>query len=451
MFVGIARFYGPVAFGQFTTAHTFSTVFLLFADFGFDTLLATEIARQRDNAAKLAQQYFSLKIFFVLLATAAMAIASTFQSVGESTRMLMLVFSLYVLFSSLNNFFFALFKGFEQFQHETKISFGINLFLFVLLIVFGFINAPLYVIAVSFVGTRVIGLLVGAKIAARLTQFRFLAFDLTDWKRLFNRVSIFGFQFIFGNLFFTMDTLLLAFWKSDRDVGIYQAVFKLAILILIVPEIATSTLMPVLSRFHDENEARWNSLGRLLNKTLFLLGLPICMMLFVYADQIIAIVYGRGTFVDSVLILRMFAFIVFVRFSVETFALMLTTSRRQQVRMWIVVGGTIINFGMNIFFIPRFGPYGAALVSLITNIIVGIGYIIAARSSLTQWMLNVRSLIPLIVVSMMTLVVWNIRTVSLWYTCPIAFIVYGLVIYSIGYSREEWKMIFVRDKYVSMA
>jgi O-antigen/teichoic acid export membrane protein len=451
LFVGIARFYGPEAFGQFATAHTLSTIFLLFADFGFDMLLSTEIAHQRGRASDLAQKYFSLKVLFALTATIAMFVVPYFRSFTPQTKLLVQVFSFYVLFSALNNFFFALFKGFEQFQHEMKISFWTNLALLILLIALGLAHAPLAIIAFFFVGTRIIGLVFGARIAFRLARFDVFRIDLTGWKEAWRHVSIFGLHYIFGNLFFMLDTLLLAFWKGDHGVGIYQAVFKLAVLVLLVPDIAINTLMPVLSRFHGEDEERWNSLGRLLSKTLFLLGLPISMILFVYAEQIIAVVYGRGAFFESVPILRIFALIVLVRFSVETFALMLTTSRRQLVRMWIVIVGTGINVGMNLYFIPKFGPYGAALVSLATNLLAGLGYIVSMPNAFVQWMVNARNLILLVVTILISLVIWNVRTLPLWYTGPAAVIIYGLVFYFIGYTKEEWKMILSREKYISIA
>jgi O-antigen/teichoic acid export membrane protein len=171
----------------------------------------------------------------------------------------------------------------------------------------------------------------------------------------------------------------------------------------------------------------------------------------VYADQIIPIVYGGGSFTEAVPILRIFALIVLVRFSVETYALMLTTSRRQASRMWIVVAGTTFNFCLNLYLIPRFGPYGAALVSLATNVFVGLGYIISMRNTLLQWIFDIRNVVPFFVTIIMSLLIWNVRTVPLWYTCPLAIIAYGFVFYFVGYTRDEWNMILAREKYISIA
>ena len=63
MFVGIARFFGPQAFGQFALAHTYLTIFYIIADFGIDILLMTELAYRREETAKYIQRFFLLRSF----------------------------------------------------------------------------------------------------------------------------------------------------------------------------------------------------------------------------------------------------------------------------------------------------------------------------------------------------------------------------------------------------
>jgi O-antigen/teichoic acid export membrane protein len=65
LFLALARFYGPTLFGKFAFAHSLSLIFILFADFGIDVLFINEIARERENAIRFFQQFFTLKIFLV--------------------------------------------------------------------------------------------------------------------------------------------------------------------------------------------------------------------------------------------------------------------------------------------------------------------------------------------------------------------------------------------------
>ena len=450
LFVGIARFFGPEGFGQFTTAHTLAGLFLLLADFGFDVLLTTEVARQRERASELVQQFLTFKGLFSLIAIAGMWLVPMVQEVSQSTRLLIFIFSFHVAFTALTNFFFALFKGFEQLQHETKVAFLTNLVLFCALIVLGILGASLEVVAVTFVATRALGLFTAIWVARKFILLPKLRFSVRGWRSSLKLVSVFGVHLIFANLFFQLDTILIAFWRGDHDVGIYQSVFKMVVLVLFLPDVVINALMPVLSRFHRESVDRWNTLGKLMNKTLFLVALPIALVFFVYADQLIEIVYGGRGFAEAIPILRIFAIIVLVRFGVEAYALMLTTSRRQSTRMFIVMLATAFNFALNAYLIPRNGIMGAAFASLATNFFVGLGYIVTTRSFLPRWTIDLHSLVPFLVTIALAGILWQIRTIPVWYTAPIAVAIVSVVSYFVGFTRDERETVFSLEKKASI-
>ena len=451
LFVGIARLYGAEAFGQFTTAHTLSTLFILFADFGFDVLLATEIARRREQAPLLAQQYLSLKFVFCLVATAAMCVMPSLQHFSRDTQTLIYIFGFYVFFSSLNNFFFALFKGFEQLHHETKISFTINILLLCLLVVFGLSHVPIYFIAWFFVGSRILGLLLAYYTAAKVVSRNMFHLSFSGWKEIMPQILVFGFHSIFGNLFFQMDTILLSFWKSDYDVGIYQSVFKIVILALIMQDVLTNTLTPVLSRLSREDKEKWKVLGRLLYKTLLFIALPICMVLFVYADHIVDILYGVEKYREAISILRIFSTIVLVRYWTEAYALMLTTSQRQKTRMVIALAATLMNYLINAYMIPRYGAFGAALTSLITNIFVGIGFLLSTRLFFSARVFEIRKVGLVTLALILSAVLWNLRASSLWVAAPLAVSICVFASFYIGYTKEERMLVFAVGKHMSIS
>jgi O-antigen/teichoic acid export membrane protein len=443
LFVGIARFYGPEVFGQFTAAHTLSTLFILFADFGFDTLLTTEIPRQRERAAALTQQFLSIKLLFCGAATLVMFVVPFFQGASPQTRVLIEIFSFYVLFSALNNFFFALFRGFEQMKHETKISFIINVLLLILLAVFVALRLPILFVALAFVFSRLLGLGLAYRVAESEMEIHAFRLSFTEWRRIWGLVAVFGVTFIFGNLFFMLDTVLLTYIRGDVEVGIYQSVFKIVALVLIVPDILTTTLMPVLSRLHAEDQDRWDRLGMLLNKTLLFVGLAVSTLLFIYADQIIHLLYGYERFEDAIPILRTFSVIVLIKYSVETSALMLTTSDRQRTRMMVVITATVVNLACNLYVLPRFGASGAAFVSLATNVVVGFGYIFAKRARFFVWVRQLKTIVPPVVILGVAAVLWQIRAIPMWYVAPGVVGVFFAVIYYLGYTSDERHLVFV--------
>ncbi len=442
LFVGVARYYGVESFGQFTTAHTLSTLFLLAADFGFDTLLPTQLAVNRQAGIQLVRRYLSLKVLFALTATVAMVLLSFRGDFGRETALLIRIFSAYVFLGAVANFFFAVFKGFDQFHHETRISFVTSVILLLLLAALGALRVSIVLIAAAFVATRIGTVALCLRQARRIVGPEGLGFTLRGWREIVPRVVVFGLHFLFGNLFYQLDTILLSLYQGDRVVGFYQGAFKIAILALIIPDIAVTSVLPALSDLHHNNNLRWLALGKLLNKVLFLSALPISLVLFAFPAQILNAVYGAGSFAEAIPVLRVFALVVFVRFCVDGYAVMMTSADRQGERMIIVMGGTILNVALNVVVIPQYGGTGAAWVSLATNVAVGIAYIVRSKMSFVHWNLEVRSVILLGLTAVAAGVASGYGSSPLWLSLSIVVVCYGVLLIWVGLQQSERRLLF---------
>ena len=441
LFWFIARFYGPTIFGQFTFAHSLSYIFIILADFGFDVLLTNEIAKERNNAIKIFQQYFSLKFIFTLFALASMWLFVLFNDLSYESRLLVIIFSIYMVFTNMTNFLYALYKGFERLEFETKVSLIINISLLILTIILIILKADIITIAVAFVSTRIIGFFFGIKysfIVLKGISFKLL---FTGFSKIKKKVFVFGFNLAFNYLFFQLDTILLAFWKGDYEVGIYQSVFKLILIPLVIPDIFINTLLPVLSRLNVENEAQWKKIGEIMNKLLFIIIIPISIILFIYADQIINIVYGAKEYASAVPILRIFALTLFVRFNLEAYALMLTTSNRQHVRMNVVIAATFLNLILNYYMINSYGAYGAAIVSLITNVFVGLMYYLNALPLFFEWVINTRTVVVFVLSCALAYSFWLLRSYSIFIFTPVILVLFAIITFKYFLTNKEKDLI----------
>jgi O-antigen/teichoic acid export membrane protein len=444
LFIGIARFYGPEGFGQFTIAHTYLTLFYIVADFGFDLLLTTEVARSRDRSVEFIQRFLPVKMIFALGSIVVMSIIAIASHFSEATKTLMFFLSISIIGNALTSFFFALFKGHEKLYEETRTTFFQNLFLLCSIAILGLLHVQLIYIAAAFVLSRLLGVFLIFPKMRNIVVLDSIKMTFSGWQSTFKKGLPFGIHLLFGTLFFQLDTILLAYWRTDQAVGQYQAVMKLIVLILVVPDVIINALLPVLVRLHSENKMRWLQMNKLLEKTLLFIGLPFAIILFVYADQIITIVYGSKGFSESIPVMRIFALILLVRYSVETFALMLTTSHRQTERMTIVIGVTVLNFILNAYAIPKFGILGAAIVSLITNVAAGTFYLFAAKKGnfLIGQLIDFRMVVLFIITLLITLGVWynarGIFSIGLIFI----FLIYILFYYFIGYAEEEKSSIY---------
>lgn len=440
VFVGIARLYGPEAFGQFTAAHTLATIFLVLADFGFDVLLSASLASRRDRARELARTYLSMKLVFSVGAAVLMVLVVGLQSVSDETRSLMYFFSAYVLFAALCNYFFALFKSMEQMHLETRVTFVMNVALLGAVFVLGFLKASLYAVAVAFVLSRVLGIVLSIPAADRVMEFRSFRFSWAGRTELAT-IAVFGAHTLLAVLFFTQDTILLSWWAGDREVGVYQAVFKLVALSLILSDVTFYAVLPVLSRLYAEQRQQWVELGRLVHKTLLFAGVTVGFVMIVAAEPVIALLYGEQ-FSAAVPLLRILGVTVFFRYGAEATGLMLTSSNRQYLRLWIAFGAFLVNLAFNVWAIPRFGATGAAVVSLLTNLLAGCGYIVAARAEVLRWILSAKTTLPVVAAALLGAVLWHMPDIPWMISLPLSLAALLLVVLFVGFSKSEREIVF---------
>lgn len=448
VFVGIARFYGREQFGQFTIAHTYLTIFFLVADFGFDLLTTINVARNPERTTETLEAIFPVKLVFSASALVGMVALGILSNFSPATKLIMLILSVSILGNATASFCFAIFRGHEQLYEETKVSFYQNLFLLVSVLLVGFFGGSIFAVATVFASSRLFGavlILIRLKRVAPAWKIRL---TLSGWKQVMGNGLPFGFQLLFGTLYFQLDTLLLASWKGDNAVGVYQAAMKLVALVLIIPDVIVSAVLPVLSRYHSEGSVKWETMGGLLAKTLLYMSLPIGLTFYFYADQIIQLVYGGHEFSQASLLLRIFAFVIVIRFSAEVFALMLTTSQQQGKRMIIVIAATLMNFALNTYAIPRYGLPGAALVSLITNIAAAVSYVWAVcPSGFCGSIITVRLGWVLAFTMLLAVAVRQLRVDSVFLGIPLIVLFSAMTYIFVGYSPKERSLVFSIPKH----
>jgi O-antigen/teichoic acid export membrane protein len=412
---------------------------IMIADFGFDILLASEVAQNENNALTISRKYFSIKVILALIAIIIMIAVPSFQTFSDESRMLIYVLSLYVIFTTFTNFFYAIFRGFEKFEYETRNSFLSNILLLIFLGILGVFKVPLIYLMLLFVIARLIGLLLGFKKVSLLLKGNILNLNYKGWKKIINQVLVFGLTFLFGNIFFQVDTLLIGIWKGDEAAGLYQSAFRIMILFLLLPDLLIGAFLPSMSRYFNENIDLWRRNSKLLYKILLLLSIPISILIYFNAGFAINLLYGANLYVQAIPVLQIFSLIIFVRFIAEPFGLMLTTSKRQVIRMILVILVSILSLIINYFVIPVYGLIGAAYVSLLLNIIVAVGYFLSNTSLFISWTLEKRNIALIFISTVFTFLFYYYGNNLIIF---ISFVtVYISAAYFIGFSEQERKVI----------
>ncbi len=237
-------------------------------------------------------------------------------------------------------------------------------------------------------GYGILGASVGWVIAIILSSF--LAFYFLEHKVfsiLNSRVTsisvdkellLFSFPLIFAGLAALItsytDTLMLGYFCTSSEVGVYNAAMPTASLLLIISGSFTVIFMPVVSELHArgmENELKKSYSS--VTKWVFSLVLPAFILIAFFSDSIMCLMFGSEYIVGATA-LRVLAFGYFI-FSLFSLASSLLQSYgKTGIVMKCSFIGAGANIILNFLLIPVYGVNGAAIATTVSLVLLGILY-----------------------------------------------------------------------------
>jgi O-antigen/teichoic acid export membrane protein len=251
----------------------------------------------------------------------------------------------------------------------------------------GFLDAltrTLFQIIAVFLGFGIAGLtggFVGGLIAGGLMNFRY--FDLKFVRFKVSHIkNLSGFSFwIFltasGSLVFCYaDTILIGFFMSNADVGIYRTAFQLTSVATFATLAFHTVLYPKMSNWGIQGQIAEieNSLARAWTYSLFL-AIPTCIGGWILGEKLLYYLYG-ASFVEGAPALFFLLLVQIVNVFMYLGTMSLTALNRPKDAFWITVIAAVANILLDLALIPLMGITGAAVATLIAMTINALGALI---------------------------------------------------------------------------
>jgi O-antigen/teichoic acid export membrane protein len=182
-------------------------------------------------------------------------------------------------------------------------------------------------------------------------------------------------------LFRWSDTLVVSFLGSASDVGIYNAALRTTLLLNLLAVAVTALYAPMIANHYDQG--RYQSIEIIL-KTLIrwclILALPIVLTLGLLGDRVLLLwgpSFAAGSTAIAVLAVSQMLLI-----TSGLLAFTLVMCGRQYLELTNVVVVTVVNVGLNLVFVPRYGINGAALAMLCSQTVILLARLVEVRRSL---------------------------------------------------------------------
>lgn len=165
--------------------------------------------------------------------------------------------------------------------------------------------------------------------------------------------------------------------NGAREAGIYAASFRLLDAVNMFGYLFATLLLPLFASMIRRNESVRN-LVKFSSELMFVFAVIVAADCYFFRNEMMQLLYRNSTPYWS----RIFGWLMlnFIPMSsIYVFGTLLTARGNLKILNLIAVAGVIINVGLNIFLIPRYGALGATLATLITQFVAAGAHIIAAN------------------------------------------------------------------------
>jgi O-antigen/teichoic acid export membrane protein len=371
----LGRRLGVAGFGDLYLAMSFIVIFGLFVEFGLDQQVVRAIARDRTAASRYLSAAIVLKTLAAAVAYPAMLLTVAGLGYDGSIQRIVMVYGLILVAIGVSASVGAVYQGSQRMLHvaiATVIEKTVVTAAAVALFAAGF--GVIEVAAAMVIGSA-LGALWKAKFISTVAP---VAWDprASTIKALLRGAVPFFLYAILGSVYYRADTVILSKLTDAVVVGWYGAAYRLFDTMVFLPSIVSAAVMfPILAKLAvNSRDQLGSAVGRGL-QAISVVGLPICVGLFLIADPLVHLIYGGESFRPAADALRWLTPGLFMLYLNSILTVALVSLNRER-RLTALAGlSCVLNITLNILLIPRYQHVGAAAVTSATELFI-FGYLL---------------------------------------------------------------------------
>jgi len=283
--------------------------------------------------------------------------------------------------------------------------------------------------------------ILSARIVLRRYDLGPVAIRSRHWPSLLRASIPFGVVGLATMTSYKIDTVLLSFYHGDAMVGWYAAPYNLIMMLMIISHSINQSLYPSLTRRYAEDAGAVDRVFGRVMKYLLIISLPIAMGATILARPIVSALYGEA-FQRSALALQVLIWVLPAMFLTDLFGhtAMAMDNERGVARVNAV--SAVFNVTLNLLLIPPYGFVGAAVTTVLTELVEIVQYRHLLRQQMGLVSLKVTLGRPLAASAIMSVFVWIARRGNLLVTIPAAAAIYlGCIVLTRAVDHAETRFL----------
>jgi O-antigen/teichoic acid export membrane protein len=418
-YLALFRYLGEFGTGQHQFVLSYVTIFSVIVDFGIQQYIIKKMSEEPSEVKKYFQNFLVVELVLSFLIYCSMIAIAFYNQYDTVVIQAIALAGLGMVVNALTYPFLSVMSAFGDLKKVAMINF-LNSLINVIII---FLTIYFHKYVVFLVSNQVIFGITGIILyyhfvkkhlpepdvfgALRRVDFNLLTKIL---KASFPFALLVGFSTVYNRI----DIILIQHTLGFEQTGIYAAAYKFFDLMAFFPSVVSFSLYPLFASLMAKQaiiEVRGHVEEYL--RLMIALALPMAVGGSLLARPLITILAGER-FSGGAPVLAVIVWAVAILF-IYVVANSLVISQLTRFAVAITGVNVLVNVVGNIILLPRIGILGAAIMTVVSELLQGVFYFYFVRKLITSF--NIFSLFvkPILASAVMGLVIWNVRGFDLAY------------------------------------
>ncbi len=371
----LPRYLGSVEYGILYLALSIQMIFQWVIDYGGRRYISKEVSRDQNNVPDLFVHSAILRVLLWIVSVILTFGLCLVAKYSWHVILLIMILAISNLWTGITSLLRAFYLGFEDVKYPTIGSVVERSFLMLTAVPALLLGANEVVIVLLMAASTLLNFGIVAKFTKKFFQFR-SAFRFERLKTMLTEGLPYFLWSLFGIIYFRIDAVMLSVMTPESVVGWYGAAYKLFDILMFLPSIFSSVLLPILSRLSASDYGTMKNTSQKSLEFLLLAAIPIAIGLLFFVGHIIQFLFGLTDYGNSIILVQIFAVGMLLVYA--DYVLGGTVIALDKQNQWAVVAfiAIFVNVGANYFLIPHFqatmknGGIGAAIATDLTELYI---------------------------------------------------------------------------------
>lgn len=375
----VTRSLGTDGFGAYTTITAYLSAFAVLADFGISTTLVAMLAEKNADEERLAKNAFGLRITMTTLVLAVAAGIALLTPYSKDIKQGILIMIVSFIAIAANQIQIAIFQRHVRMDRPALAEVLGRVFLLIGVIISAALHGGLFGILLAVIVSNVLQAIVAGVLLRGISPLT-PAWDFAIWKKILSRAWPVGISIALNLIYLRADTLILSFTRTQAEVGLYGAAYRVIDVLTVLPFLFMGVVLPFLASAwsHEDKPKFFHTLQRALD-ALVLGAAPLAAGTLILGTNALVLVAGEP-FRSAGVILELLIFGVAAIFIGAAFTHAVVAANAQKQMLPLLATDAVISFVLYLIFIPKYGALAAATITVFSEIFAAAAaYIVAYR------------------------------------------------------------------------